>query len=154
LRLSSAHAIQCNALYVVRASTFVAEAIGGLSKSPGIVVPVQPVVGGQSRYGLFACHILRYIDLALFMSVIRSLLSQLSHPLPAALDMEGTHKAHPGGDEVIKLKTVPGLQRSRWHMPVKNLQSRSSRLSPAKRASSLLAMYTNLVACWPPHHHS
>jgi len=78
-------------LDVVRASTFVAEVHGDLSKSPEIVVPV---VGGHSGV------------------TIVPLLSQSSHPLPASLDAEKlaalTKRIQFGGDEVVKAKDGTG----------------------------------------------
>ncbi|KAI0276062.1 NAD-malate dehydrogenase [Russula aff. rugulosa BPL654] len=69
-------------LDVVRASTFVAETIGDLSKSPEVVVPIVP------------------------------LLSQSSHPLPASVDagkLEAlTKRIQFGGDEVVKAKDGTG----------------------------------------------
>jgi len=78
-------------LDVVRASTFVAEIIGDLSKSLDIVVPV---VGGHSGV------------------TIVPLLSQSSHPLPASLSGdklgELTNRIQFGGDEVVKAKDGAG----------------------------------------------
>jgi len=78
-------------LDVVRSSTFVAEVIGDLSKSPDIVVPV---VGGHSGV------------------TIVPLLSQSSHPLPASVDTERlealTNRIQFGGDEVVKAKDGTG----------------------------------------------
>ncbi|KAI0246336.1 NAD-malate dehydrogenase [Lactifluus subvellereus] len=78
-------------LDVVRASTFVAEIIGDLSKSSDIVVPV---VGGHSGV------------------TIVPLLSQSSHPLPAEVNTERlealTNRIQFGGDEVVKAKDGTG----------------------------------------------
>jgi len=78
-------------LDVVRASTFVSEIIGDLSKSPEVVVPV---VGGHSGV------------------TIVPLLSQSSHPLPTSLDTERlealTRRIQFGGDEVVKAKDGTG----------------------------------------------
>ncbi|KAF8494950.1 lactate/malate dehydrogenase [Russula emetica] len=78
-------------LDVVRASTFVAETIGDLSKSPEIVVPV---VGGHSGV------------------TIVPLLSQSSHSLPASVNagkLEAlTKRIQFGGDEVVKAKDGTG----------------------------------------------
>ncbi|KAI0270703.1 NAD-malate dehydrogenase [Gloeopeniophorella convolvens] len=78
-------------LDVVRASTFVAEIIGDLSKSPEVVVPV---VGGHSGV------------------TIVPLLSQSSHPLPASFAQDKldalTNRIQFGGDEVVKAKDGAG----------------------------------------------
>ncbi|KAI9435829.1 NAD-malate dehydrogenase [Lactarius indigo] len=78
-------------LDVVRASTFVAEIIGDLSKSPDVVVPV---VGGHSGV------------------TIVPLLSQSSHPLPSGFATEKlealTTRIQFGGDEVVKAKDGAG----------------------------------------------
>jgi len=78
-------------LDVVRASTFVAEIHGDLSKSTEVVVPV---VGGHSGV------------------TIVPLLSQSSHPLPASLGAEKlealTKRIQFGGDEVVKAKDGTG----------------------------------------------
>ncbi|KAH8986600.1 NAD-malate dehydrogenase [Lactarius akahatsu] len=78
-------------LDVVRASTFVAEIIGDLSKSPNVVVPV---VGGHSGV------------------TIVPLLSQSSHPLPSSFASEKlealTTRIQFGGDEVVKAKDGAG----------------------------------------------
>jgi len=78
-------------LDVVRASTFVAETIGDLSKSTEIAVPV---VGGHSGV------------------TIVPLLSQSSHPLPASVNAENlealTKRIQFGGDEVVKAKDGTG----------------------------------------------
>ena len=97
-------------LDVVRASTFVAEVIGDLSKSPDIVVPV---VGGHS--GVTVCWIFLFpVSSTLLMPVsqIVPLLSQSSHPLPASVDTERlealTNRIQFGGDEVVKAKDGTG----------------------------------------------
>ncbi|KAI0339063.1 malate dehydrogenase [Trametopsis cervina] len=78
-------------LDVVRASTFVAEIIGDLSKAPSITVPV---VGGHSGV------------------TIVPLLSQSSVPLPSSIaqdDLEKlTNRIQYGGDEVVKAKDGAG----------------------------------------------
>ncbi|KAI0312788.1 NAD-malate dehydrogenase [Amylostereum chailletii] len=78
-------------LDVVRASTFVSEILGDLSKAPSVVVPV---VGGHSGV------------------TIVPLLSQSSHPLPASFsssDLETlTKRVQFGGDEVVKAKDGAG----------------------------------------------
>ncbi|KAH9027861.1 NAD-malate dehydrogenase [Lactarius hengduanensis] len=78
-------------LDVVRASTFVAEIIGDLSKSPDVVVPV---VGGHSGV------------------TIVPLLSQSSHPLPSSYASDKlealTTRIQFGGDEVVKAKDGAG----------------------------------------------
>ncbi|KAI9509893.1 NAD-malate dehydrogenase [Russula earlei] len=78
-------------LDVVRASTFVAETLGDLSKSTEVVVPV---VGGHSGV------------------TIVPLLSRSSHPLPTAFDTEKlealTKRIQFGGDEVVKAKDGNG----------------------------------------------
>ncbi|KAI0060165.1 NAD-malate dehydrogenase [Artomyces pyxidatus] len=78
-------------LDVVRASTFVSEVIGDLSKAPSVVVPV---VGGHSGV------------------TIVPLLSQSSHPLPSSYsssELEAlTYRIQFGGDEVVKAKDGAG----------------------------------------------
>ncbi|KAJ3937668.1 MAG: malate dehydrogenase [Lentinula lateritia] len=78
-------------LDVVRASTFVADIIGDLSKAPDVVVPV---VGGHSGV------------------TIVPLLSQSSHPLPSGFSGEKldalVNRIQFGGDEVVKAKDGAG----------------------------------------------
>ena len=78
-------------LDVVRASTFVAEAVTDTTISPEVVVPV---VGGHSGV------------------TIVPLLSQSSHPLPASLGQSGlealVNRIQFGGDEVVKAKDGSG----------------------------------------------
>ncbi|TFY72194.1 hypothetical protein EVG20_g816 [Dentipellis fragilis] len=78
-------------LDVVRASTFVAEILGDLSKAPSVVVPV---VGGHSGV------------------TIVPLLSQSSSPLPASFasaDLDKlTNRIQFGGDEVVQAKAGTG----------------------------------------------
>lgn len=78
-------------LDVVRASTFVAEVLGDLSKAPSITVPV---VGGHSGV------------------TIVPLLSQSSAPLPAGFAQDKveqlTNRIQYGGDEVVKAKDGAG----------------------------------------------
>ncbi|KAI0092275.1 malate dehydrogenase [Irpex rosettiformis] len=78
-------------LDVVRASTFVAEIVGDLSKAPSIKVPV---VGGHSGV------------------TIVPLLSQSSTPLPSSVDQGAleklTYRIQYGGDEVVKAKDGAG----------------------------------------------
>ncbi|THH17491.1 hypothetical protein EW146_g3326 [Bondarzewia mesenterica] len=78
-------------LDVVRASTFVAEVLGDLSKAPSVTVPV---VGGHSGV------------------TIVPILSQSSHPLPSSFssaDLETlTKRVQFGGDEVVKAKDGAG----------------------------------------------
>jgi len=78
-------------LDVVRASTFVAEAIGDISLSKDVVVPV---IGGHSGV------------------TIVPLLSQSSHPLPSNLSKESydalVNRIQFGGDEVVKAKNGGG----------------------------------------------
>ncbi|KAM5535597.1 hypothetical protein V8D89_010764 [Ganoderma adspersum] len=78
-------------LDVVRASTFVAEVHGDLSKAPNVVVPV---IGGHSGV------------------TIVPLLSQSSHPLPSGFAQESleslTYRIQFGGDEVVKAKDGAG----------------------------------------------
>ncbi|EIM84406.1 malate dehydrogenase [Stereum hirsutum FP-91666 SS1] len=78
-------------LDVVRASTFVSEILGDLSKAPSVVVPV---VGGHSGV------------------TIVPLLSQSSHPLPTSLSSTDittlTKRIQFGGDEVVKAKDGAG----------------------------------------------
>ncbi|KAI0696148.1 malate dehydrogenase [Cytidiella melzeri] len=78
-------------LDVVRASTFVAEIIGDLSKAPSITVPV---VGGHSGV------------------TIVPLLSQSSTPLPSSIEQgeleKLTYRIQYGGDEVVKAKDGAG----------------------------------------------
>ncbi|KAF7794568.1 hypothetical protein EIP86_005703 [Pleurotus ostreatoroseus] len=78
-------------LDVVRASTFVSEILGDLSKAPSITVPV---VGGHSGV------------------TIVPLLSQSSAPLPSDFSQDGleklTNRIQYGGDEVVKAKDGAG----------------------------------------------
>jgi len=78
-------------LDVVRASTFVSEAIGDISLSKEVVVPV---VGGHSGV------------------TIVPLLSQSSHPLPSNISKESydtlVKRIQFGGDEVVKAKDGAG----------------------------------------------
>ncbi|TFY84005.1 hypothetical protein EWM64_g16 [Hericium alpestre] len=78
-------------LDVVRASTFVAEVLGDLSKAPEITVPV---VGGHSGV------------------TIVPLLSKASHPLPSSFSSDERDKLvnriQFGGDEVVKAKDGAG----------------------------------------------
>ncbi|KAJ3836587.1 malate dehydrogenase [Lentinula raphanica] len=78
-------------LDVVRASTFVAEIVGDLSKAPDVVVPV---VGGHSGV------------------TIVPLISQSSHPLPSGFSGEKldalVNRIQFGGDEVVKAKDGAG----------------------------------------------
>jgi malate dehydrogenase len=75
-------------LDVTRASTFLSEALGDLSLSPKITVPV---IGGHSGV------------------TIVPLLSQSSHPVPASADLSALVKRIQfGGDEVVKAKDGAG----------------------------------------------
>ncbi|TRM63334.1 lactate/malate dehydrogenase [Schizophyllum amplum] len=78
-------------LDVVRASTFVAEKLGDLSKASSVVVPV---VGGHSGV------------------TIVPLLSQSSHPLPSSLGKDELaaliKRVQFGGDEVVQAKAGAG----------------------------------------------
>lgn len=94
----------------MRASTFVAEVIGDLSKSSEIVVPV---VGGHS--GVTVCSAFSRAISTLFIyaqSQIVPLLSQSSHPLPASVNTGNfetlTKRVQFGGDEVVKAKDGTG----------------------------------------------
>jgi malate dehydrogenase len=98
-------------LDVVRASTFVSEALGDISLSTSITVPV---VGGHSGVTVgphcLISHVIWFFTY--FIAQIIPLLSQASHPLPSTLsiaDRESLVKRIQfGGDEVVKAKDGAG----------------------------------------------